>query len=71
MYWTSHKWDGTNEVSGGVYKRPLSACHTRCKCSMETFHNSVKVEFGNKRSRIGYYKRLIGRGYIVDIHGQA
>ena len=23
-------------------KRPLSACHTRRKCSMETYHNSVK-----------------------------
>ena len=27
-------------------KRPLSACYIRRKCSMETSHNSVKVEFG-------------------------
>ena len=29
-------------------KRSLLACHTRCKCSMETTHNSVKVKFGIK-----------------------
>ena len=29
-------------------KRPLSACHTRRKCSMETTQNLVKVEFGTK-----------------------
>ena len=27
-------------------KRPLLACHTRCKCSMETTRNSVKVKLG-------------------------
>ena len=29
-------------------KRFLLACHTRCKCSMETTHNSVKVNFSTK-----------------------
>ena len=29
-------------------KRPLSACYTRRKCSFETSHMSVKVEFGKK-----------------------
>ena len=27
-------------------KRPLLASHTRCKCSMETTHNSMKVKLG-------------------------
>ena len=29
-------------------KRSLLACHIRCKCSMETTHNSVKVKVGIK-----------------------
>ena len=29
-------------------KRSLLACHARCKCSMETTHNSVKVKLGIK-----------------------
>ena len=29
-------------------KRSLLACHTRCKCFMETTHNSVKVKIGIK-----------------------
>ena len=29
-------------------KRSLIACHNRCKCSMETNHNSVKVQLGIK-----------------------
>ena len=29
-------------------KRALLACHTPCKCSMETTHNSVKVKLGIK-----------------------
>ena len=29
-------------------KRSLLASHTRCKCSMETTHNSVKVKLGIK-----------------------
>ena len=29
-------------------KRSLLACHSRCKCSMEITHNSVKVKLGIK-----------------------
>ena len=29
-------------------KRSLVACHTRCRCFMETTRNSVKVNIGNK-----------------------
>ena len=29
-------------------KRSLLACHTHCKLSMETTHNSVKVKLGRK-----------------------
>ena len=29
-------------------KHSLLACHTRCKCSVETTHNSVKAKFGIK-----------------------
>ena len=29
-------------------KRSLLACHTCCKCSMETTYNSVKVKLGIK-----------------------
>ena len=29
-------------------KRSMQASHTRCKCSMETTHNSVKVKLGIK-----------------------
>ena len=29
-------------------KRSLLACHTHCKCSIETTHNSVKVKVGIK-----------------------
>ena len=32
----------------GVRKRSLLACHTCCKCSMETTHNSRKVKLGIK-----------------------
>ena len=34
--------NGRDQVSGGVYKRPLSSCHTRCKCSLESSPNSEK-----------------------------
>ena len=33
-------------------KRSLLACHTRCKCSMETTRNSVKVKVGNQGHEI-------------------
>ena len=38
---------GRNQVSVRG-KCPLIACHTRCKCSMETIHNSMKVNLGIK-----------------------
>ena len=37
--------DGTRCPEG---KRSLLASHTRCKCSMETTHNSVEVKLGIK-----------------------
>ena len=39
-------------------KRSLLACHTRCKCSMETTRNSVKVKVGIKVMKL--VERLIG-----------
>ena len=48
-------------------KRSLLACHTRCKCSMEITHNSVKVKFGIKvmklvESLIGWEVVIVGQG---------
>ena len=47
-------------------KRSLLACHTRCECSMDTTHNSVKVKLGFKvmklvESSIGW-KGTVGQG---------
>ena len=44
----------------GVWKGKLSllASHTRCKCSMETTHNSVKVKLGIKA--VKWMESLIG-----------
>ena len=45
-YWTickPQKRDGPGVRKG---KRSPLACHTRCKCSMETNRNPVKVKFG-------------------------
>ena len=39
-------------------KRSLLASHTRCKCSMETTHNSVKVKHGIKVMKL--VESLIG-----------
>ena len=39
-------------------KRSLLACHTRCKCSLETTHNSVKVKVGIKVMKL--VESLIG-----------
>ena len=33
-------------------KRSLLACRTRCKCSIETIHNSVKVKVGTKVMKV-------------------
>ena len=41
------KMGGRNQLSGWV-SVPMLACHTRCKCAMETTHNSVKVKVGIK-----------------------
>ena len=44
-------------------KRSLLTCHTRCKCSMETTRNSVKVKLGIKVMKLA--KSLIGWKVIV------
>ena len=45
-----HKQVSKRGTEPGVQKgkRTLIACHTRCKCSMETTHNSMKVKLGIK-----------------------
>ena len=45
-----HKQVSNRGTEQGVRKgkRALLACHTRCKCSMESNHNSMKVKFGIK-----------------------
>ena len=45
-----HKQSPKRGTEQGVQKgkRSLMACHTRCKCSMETTNNSVKVKLGMK-----------------------
>ena len=57
-------------------KRSLLACYTRCKCSMETTHNSVKVKLGIKvmklvESLIGW-EVTVGQGsecHIIFVRG--
>ena len=44
-------------------KRSLLASHTCCKCSMETTHNSVKVNLGIKVMKL--VESLIGREVTV------
>ena len=44
-------------------KRSLLAYHTRCKCSMETTHNLVKVKLGIKAMKL--LESLIGWGITV------
>ena len=51
------KWGTEPGVRKG--KRSLLASHTRCKCSMETTHNSVKVKLGIKVMKL--VESLIGR----------
>ena len=47
-------------------KRSLFACHIRCKCSIETTHNSVKVKLG-----INFMKLVeILIGLEVNVAGQ-
>ena len=45
-------------------KRSLLASHTRCKCSMETTHNSVKIKLGIKVMEL--VESLIGWEVTVD-----
>ena len=44
-------------------KRSLLASHARCKCSMETTHNSAKVKLGIKVMKL--VESLIGREVTV------
>ena len=55
----------TGERNPGVRKgkRSLLASHIRCKCSMETTHNSVKVKLGIKVMKL--VESLIGREVTV------
>ena len=53
--------DGTRCPEG---KLSLLASHTRCKCSMETTHNSVKVKLGIKVMKL--VESLIGREVIEE-----
>ena len=51
-------------------KRSLLACHTRCKCSMETTRNSVKVKVGIKvmklmESLIGWVVTVGQGSYVI------
>ena len=49
------KRDGTRYAEGKAF---LLACHTRCKCSLETTQNSVKVKLGIKIMKLA--ESLIG-----------
>ena len=49
-------------------KRPLSACYTRRKCSIETANKSVKGRVRKKRSWIGI---KCNRWRVVIVFGQA
>ena len=60
-HWQVPKWGTEPGVRKG--KRSLLASHTRCKCSMETTHNSVKVKVGIKV--IELVESLIGREVTV------
>ena len=57
----SPKWGTEPGVRKG--KRSLLASHTRCICSMETTHNSVKVKLGIKVMKL--VESLIGREVTV------
>ena len=57
-YWSTSKPKREKEPGVRKSKRSLLACHTRCKCSMETTHNLVKVKFGIKVMKL--VESLIG-----------
>ena len=48
-------------------KLSLLACHTRCKCSLKTTRNSVKVNLGIKVMEL--VKRLIDKDVTVTGQG--
>ena len=54
------------ETEPGVRKgkRSLLASHTRCKCSMETTHNSAKVKLGIKVMKL-VESLLVGKSLLV------
>ena len=55
---TSKSQNGETEPGVRKGKHSLLACHTRCKCSMETTHNSLKVKVGIKVMKL--VESLIG-----------
>ena len=59
------KWGTEPGVRKG--KRSLLASHTRCKCSMETTHNSVKVKLGIKvmKKNTHYFNLFIS--YAISV----
>ena len=63
-----HKQFPKSETDPGVWKgrRSLLACHTRCKCSMATTRNSMKVKRGIKFIKL--VESLIG--VKVTVTGQ-
>ena len=67
----SPKGGGGAEPGVRKGKRSLLASHTRCKCSMETIHNSVKVKLCIKvmklmESLIGCEVTVGQRSFIND-----
>ena len=48
-------------------KRSLLACHTRCKCSIETTRNSMNVKLGINVIKL--LKRLIGMEVTIIDRG--
>ena len=62
----SPKWGTEPGVRKG--NRSLLATHTRCICSMETTHNSVKVKLGIKVMEL--VESLIGREVTVGQRNQ-
>ena len=60
----SPKMGGGAEPGVRKGKRSLLACHTRCKCSKETTHNSVKVKVGVKVMKL--VESLVGKSLLVE-----
>ena len=64
-YASPQKGDGNRCPEG---KRSLLASHTRCKCSMETTRNSVKVKPGIKVMKIGGMSDRLSQPTIMKIY---